>query len=34
MSTSNVDVIGVRFTGTNYSTRKFQFQIFVMGKEL
>ena len=34
MSTSNVDVFGVRFTGKNYSTWEFQFRIFVMGKEL
>ena len=34
MSTSNVDVFGVHFTGKNYSTWEFQFRIFVMGKEL
>ena len=34
MSTSNVDVFGVHFTGKNYSTWEFQFCIFVMGKEL
>ena len=34
MSTSNVDVVGVRFTSKNYSTWEFQFRIFVMGKEL
>ena len=34
MSTSNVDVFGVRFTGKNYSTWEFHFRIFVMGKEL
>ena len=34
MSTNNVDVFGVRFTGKNYSTWEFQFCIFVMGKDL
>ena len=34
MSTSNVDVFGMRFTGKNYSTWEFQFRIFVLGKKL
>ena len=34
ISTSNVDVFGVRFIGKNYSTWEFQFHIFVLGKEL
>ena len=34
MLTSNLNIIGVRFTGKNYSVWEFQFHLFVMGKEL
>ena len=34
MLTRNMEKFGVRFRGKNYSTWKFQFRLFVMGKEL
>ncbi|XP_038678926.1 uncharacterized protein LOC119980334 [Tripterygium wilfordii] len=34
MSTSNNDSFNIRFTGKNYSSWEFQFQLFVTGKDL
>jgi hypothetical protein len=34
MSYDKVDLFHIRFTGKNYSAWKFQFKLFVKGKEL